>query len=643
MNERMRPGKVRGVAKQFLVIAVVAGGCTMQEPLNATIDQSFAQQLSTDSRYMGKLVEKANSDGTGSIQIDLADPAQYRFVMNRLRAAGKTAENSPHLFERIQVMKNKALARANARGTNSAAAPTDWCASVLLLGKEVRSGTSITFEDAHAVVSCVGGAAYVYNDITASSSNLDDTENILVANAAGEDYSGGTAFDTVSISPVFNAVAGRVNKTDSFLIADDDFGNEQMTFSLVQSILVALPGSITFAHPVSHGVPQTNGNIQVCQLRGGANQCDYAVGSMNGASFADWTTSGGTYTGIAAVKVLSPKWIGDTANYFAFPAISPYAPDRVYLPMEGTVDAGSTATSSCIIKSIIGAEVNLVKTTTGGICTTTARFASSITVPPNSRTASFRTIGEFFNNGGVGSGDCSHSRIVNEAVKPQFSIKMSTDCGLKNPDGTPKLQLRVAAMAAGGGMSAFPHYIYWLNSCFAEGTSIRRANGSSTAVEAIKVGDKVLSDNKGTMLTVTGISHGGENEPLVGLRDDMGHELRLTSKHPIIKSSGEVVFASSIKKDDKVMTDRGTASIVSVTRIPYTGQVYNLKLGTPEEQLKVGKDGTTMFAGGFLVGDSVMQKEHDTARRPVAQLSKAWQRDYQNAVAGNPPMKRSLR
>jgi hypothetical protein len=50
-----------------------------------------------------------------------------------------------------------------------------------------------------------------------------------------------------------------------------------------------------------------------------------------------------------------------------------------------------------------------------------------------------------------------------------------------------------------------------------------------------------------------------------------------------------------------------------------------------------------MFAGGFLVGDSAMQKEHDTPRRPVAQLPQAWQRDYQNAVARNPSMKRNLR
>jgi hypothetical protein len=175
-------------------------------------------------------------------------------------------------------------------------------------------------------------------------------------------------------------------------------------------------------------------------------------------------------------------------------------------------------------------------------------------------------IANFLNNGGAGSGNCSHEQIINQVVKPSLSIRTHSDCGVKNQDGTPKLVVRNASLAPGAGGSAIPYQIYWLNSCFAEGTGIRRANGSSATVETIKVGDKILSDNKGTVLTVTSISHGGEDEPLVGIRDDKGHELRLTSKHPVIKSSGDVVFASSIKKDDKVMTDRGIASIVSVTR-----------------------------------------------------------------------------
>jgi hypothetical protein len=627
------------MAKAGLATVALAVGCTTQEPPATPVTPSVAEQMTIDSQYMMKLFGDKSSDEGEARPVDLADPAQYRFVMNRLRAAGKTIENSPQLFASIQATRGKAVARAAGGKTISAATDTDFCAAFILNGSEATSGSSIAFNNAHPVVSCVGGASYVYADITAYNSNLDDTENLLVTTAAGEDYSGGTAFDTVTISPTFTAIAGRVNKTDSLIIADDNAGNEQITYNVIRTNLVPIPGSITLTHPVWHGIPGTGGNIEMCQLRGGANQCDYAVGLLNGSTFTGWAAP---YTGIAAVKSWAPTWVGDVNNYFAFPAAAPYNSTHLYLPTEGILDAGATTTGICSIQSIQSATFTLIKSVTGGICTTTANFASSFTILNNPRRASFRAISDFVDNHLSGRPvDCSLTRIVNEAVKPSISIRVLADCGDKYPNGTPRLVTRVATMGPDSA-PALPYYVYFLNSCFAEGTTIRRADGSSAAVETIKVGDKVVSDHKGTVLTVTGISHGGEDEPLVGLRDDQGHALQLTSKHPVVKASGEVVFASTLRERDKVMTDRGVASIVSVTRIPYAGQVFNLTLGTADEQLKVGKNGTTMFAGGFLVGDSAMQKEHDTPR-PVAQLSRAWQRDFQNAVANKPPMKRTLR
>jgi hypothetical protein len=111
----------------------------------------------------------------------------------------------------------------------------------------------------------------------------------------------------------------------------------------------------------------------------------------------------------------------------------------------------------------------------------------------------------------------------------------------------------------------------------------------------------------------------------------------------VIRASGEVALAMAIKKGDQMMTDRGVARVMSVGRIPYTGQVYNLTLGTSEEKAKVGKDGTTMFASGFLVGDNAMQQAYPAPRHQPVALSEDWKRDYRNAAAGNPPMKRVLR
>jgi preprotein translocase subunit YajC len=380
----------------------------------------------------------------------------------------------------------------------------------------------------------------------------------------------------------------------------------------------------------------------MCQLRGHPTQCDYGVGSLSGTTFSGWVPNGsGVFTGIAPVKdgtgTDKVPWEGDANQYFAFS--TPYVPNdlgHVFLPTQGVVDAGATTVGDCIIKTVDIADFRLVKTVNGGMCTTTASFKTSFTIPPNSRTATFRTISDFINNGGVGAGDCSLGRIINEDVKPSLTVRMMADCG----NGI--LVPRFASLSPEGG-DPLPYRIFFLNSCFAEGTPIRLASGKTVTVESLKLGDKVVSDTKGTILTVTGTSNGVEPEPLVELRDNKGHHLRLTTKHPVVKASGEVVFASAIKKDDRVITDSGIASIVSAERVAFTGQVYNLKLGTAAEQARVGKDGTTMFAGGFLVGDSAMQENRDKPNREVAQLPPAWSRDYVNALVNNPPMKRVLR
>jgi hypothetical protein len=402
--------------------------------------------------------------------------------------------------------------------------------------------------------------------------------------------------------------------------------------------MVPIPGTITIQHPVLHPWIVNGGNIEMCQLRGLATQCDYGVGSLSGGAFGAWTA--GT-TGITAVAVgaggnTGNPWAGDVSTYVAFPSL--FNANHIYLPTQGTFDVGATSTGICAIQSIQLAEFRLIKTVGGGSCTTTSNFAGGVTFTVGARTGSFKQISDFVNDGGASNTVvCTQSSIINEAVQGRVTMQVIANCG------GPTNVTRFLNLGPDGQTPALQPFVYFLNSCFAEGTAIRRANGSTVAVENVKAGDKLISDNKGTVLTVTGVSHGNEDEALVDLRDDKGHEIKLTSKHPLIKASGDVVFASSIKKDDKVMTDRGIATIVSATRVPTKGQVYSVTLGTADEKAKVGKDGTTLFAGGFLAGDGAMQKAHEAKVRNVAQLSPSWQRDYKNASGNNPPMQRILR
>jgi hypothetical protein len=389
----------------------------------------------------------------------------------------------------------------------------------------------------------------------------------------------------------------------------------------------------------------------MCQLRGQTTgECDYAVGTQTSATtFSQFTTNpAGAYTGIATVKPGTGTggaiWVGDTtpANYFAFPANQPYVPNAgsthgpVYLPIAGAFHVALPG-STCAVKAIGTARVRLIKTLGGGTCTTTASFADAFgMLPGNSDTAAFHTISSFANEDWVAAGSayCAQEVIVNDYVKVVMTIAATVDCGTGPAN--------VVTSVAQNGADAIPNRVRYLNSCFAAGTEIRRPNGTRIAVEKIKVGDKVVADLKGSVLTVTGLTHGVDDEPLVVVRDDKGHRLELTAKHPVIMASGLVAFAASLKQDDEVATDRGVAKITSVARVDYPGQVYNLRLGTAEEQAAVGKR-TTMFAGGFQVGDAAMQSELGTPVRRVAQRDAAWDRDYQNAAAGIPAMKRVLK
>jgi hypothetical protein len=155
-------------------------------------------------------------------------------------------------------------------------------------------------------------------------------------------------------------------------------------------------------------------------------------------------------------------------------------------------------------------------------------------------------------------------------------------------------------------------------------------------VEAVRTGDKVAANGKGLVLTVMDVQRGGEDKPLVHLRDDQGHDVRLTTQHPVMLSSGKVVKAEAVKVKDRIRTRTGMSSVVSITRVPYDGQVYNLTLGTPEELAQVSKEERTLFAGGVQVGDSSMQFDLTAPRQASAdvltRLPKVWHQDFKKRL-----------
>jgi len=176
------------------------------------------------------------------------------------------------------------------------------------------------------------------------------------------------------------------------------------------------------------------------------------------------------------------------------------------------------------------------------------------------------------------------------------------------------------------------------NSCLAEGTLVTLGSGKAIAVEKIAVGDKVVSDDQGRLMTVTSIARGHEPFPMVRIQDERGQRVMVTETHPMLKDTGTVVAAKKLIVGDRVMTRQGATKLVAVERVKYTGQVFNFALGTADELAAVEPDHSTLFANGFLVGDNVMQQRLVERSKPsraeaLARLPTEWLADFHHAVA----------
>lgn len=123
----------------------------------------------------------------------------------------------------------------------------------------------------------------------------------------------------------------------------------------------------------------------------------------------------------------------------------------------------------------------------------------------------------------------------------------------------------------------FPLVFRW--SCLAEGSMVVMSDGTLKAVEDVKLGDMVFSATEGKAIEVVDISSGGESAPMVKVESDNG-TIMVTEGHPFFSKDGAALRADELTVGAVIQTADGTATVKKLTRVPYDGQVYNLKLGT---------------------------------------------------------------
>ncbi len=562
------------------------------------------------------------------VHLNLANQDHYEYAKHRLQeaVAGAQGDGQTPNKDFARALQTLEVAHAEAVSGDPQPKPTDWNCDHFIHVNDSRTVDGGRGAQANKGVqqqppqeappaliispyaTCAGGSTHVFTDVTVYESDLAGKKLRVLAKSANEEHNDGKTFDDTTVKVTPSMEPNRKVVVESMMVAHNDkTGEEHVSFSSLETSLVAAPASFTLDHPrFASNEPRSNINLTTCQLRGGAD-CDYAMVANASGTLAPFPTQS---TGLALRKTGSP-WTGDPAAYFPFQAGTTFDNTNIYIPTQGTFDAGATATADCVIQAMQKApmttRLRLIKTDTGGTCTTLADVSDAF--PVGARTTTIqRLVNVSQNTTASGGTGCTMEKIVNEAVVLSMTLYAQAICG------TGAAIPRTVTFTSTA-LPTNPFNLNVLNSCMAEGTRITMADGAQKPIETLRVGDKVRANAAGRVLTVQDFIFGREPKPLVRLRDDQGHDVRLTEKHPVLLSSGLVIAAEKVQVKDTVRTQTGTATITATERVPYDGKVYNLKLGTPAELESLSPNERTMFADGLLVGDDTMQRELDSPRR----------------------------
>ncbi|CAM4518308.1 MULTISPECIES: Hint domain-containing protein [Myxococcus] len=613
-----------GMWKRLAQVVPVAGLMLMNLGWSNALKAPEAN-LAESGRLTRKFDEISQRTGQFQINLDLSDERDWKFLQGRLRSAGKDAKNSPELFRRLDAGRERALARQGV--ANQVETERAWCNHFLKYSQpHVATNNGYTTFFPVVEVVCKDGADYIYADLFNYDVNEDETQTVLVSSDAGEEYGGGMGFDDVKAPATIATGKGRTLRMESLVMAMGP-NIDQTSYIVERAAALNAPTTLTFTHPRKVLEQASRAEIVACQLRGGAD-CDYAVAGYQNGTLAPYPPSP---TGVAASYSNQPGVL-NASDFWAFNA--PYNYQNLYVPVRGTLSAGAEGGFQCVVAQIDRARVQLIAAQTGRTCLNETFFANSIPIGGNQSYINVLTnVNWLFNLPGQGSGtspdSCAAETIINELTRFNIHVAGKVRCNTKVKSFFVTYPMPTTGVT--------PNIYFW-NSCMAEGTQVKLADGTLAPVESVKLGDKVIADAKGTVLTVTDVARGNEAKPLFRLRDSVGHDVTLTEMHPVIMSTGKVVAAKNLKVKDQVRTVKGVSTLTSITPVsPDKMRVYNLRLGTDPELLAVGKNGRTLYAGGFLVGDMTMQDELQAPKREpqvslLNRLPKAWHTDFRNGV-----------
>lgn len=551
---------------------------------DALSDQEWATYLSDRLHVRGLM----KSDTL--VSLDFSDPRVFRFIVARLKLAGKTPQSSPHLFQlinqrRAQGGKSVVTQFSGTRGWQHTPVSTNFLAP------------GSPYMEANAVSTYPGGVDYGYVDAAA----YDQNGNPLGDMGYGEIYGGAT---------VWAAALGDTSQGSDNHVEADTYSLIEKGSTLLDSYVVRANNSqcqidtttLTVNDPVDKGGSQC---IDICLNRTWTGDCDY---DLTGTTWALKIPLSGSIS----ITTQNPNCVFDSATIAGYRNGTLAPPGNIKVLLD-TVGGG------CDVQN--GNQLPYPMQS----------FWANTTLSTDNKTLSWNMTGA---NAAIFDSSCRQVQdqvyLIMTLVLPylQGTAKLVKPIVISNDPNSQVATYRLPCITE-------------TNSCLAEGTKIEMADGRVLPIESIQKGDRTFNPFQPDLLasTVVDTAQGVEPVPMVRISDAAGRSLLLTEMHPIATVDHGMVQARRLKVGELVKTKTGPSRLVSVTRESFSGKVHNLKVGTDEEAPKLGVDQTVVYANGFMVGDGQIQQKYESADQHALaksdvrkRLPAAWLRDYVNSA-----------